>query len=167
MQLIEYLIWSRGLKDASVNKTLSFLGAFLLMLQPLAAIFLLDDGPMRRACLVAYGLFIIANLLSSTKSNYGASVASNGHLHWHFMNPNVFGFIFFFYIALLAIPLILSKYYMVALFGLITLIFSIITYAKSKTWASMWCWMLNFLSVIIIIRIVFWDHFVKWCAKPK
>lgn len=167
MQLIEYFIWSRGLKHKSLNKTLSFAGAFLLMLQPLAAIFLLDDSPIRTGFLVAYVIFVLANLLSSDARNYGSSIASNGHLKWHFMNPNIFGFIFVFYMALLILPLVLSKYYWVVLFGVVTLIFSIVTYAKSGTWGSMWCWLLNFLSVIIIVRIVFWDHFVKWCAKPS
>lgn len=167
MQLIEYFIWSRGLNDKALNKTLSFVGAFLLMLQPLAAIFLLDDGPARRALLVAYGIFVLVNIFSGKTSNYGSSIASNGHLHWHFMNPKIFGFIFITYIALLAIPLLLSKYYWVALFGVVTLILSIATYAKSGTWASMWCWLLNFLSVIIIVRIVFWEHFVNWCSKPS
>ena len=166
MQLIEYLIWSHGLSNKKTNKILSFAGAMLLLLQPLAAILLLDDSPVRRGLLAAYAVFIVLHFLSSNSSDFRTTVAKNGHLHWHFMTPGVYSLTFCIYMALLLIPfVILTKYHPILYFGLATLIFSIATFAQSQTWGSMWCWMLNFLSVMIIIRIVFWEHFVKWCTK--
>lgn len=167
MQLIEYFIWSRGLKSKTANKMLSLLGGALLLLQPLAAIFLLDDGPVRRFLLGVYALFILLNILFSKKTNIPrTTVASNGHLQWHFISESVFTPVLFLYLIMMITPFVLvRKYHYVLYFGIVTLLVSLFTYAQSMTWASMWCWMLNFLSVILIIRIVFWDHFLQYCTR--
>lgn len=57
------------------------------------------------------------------------------------------------YMALILLPLFITKYYILAIAGLITLMISIITYAVSNTEGSMWCWIAN-LSWLFIIGFI-------------
>jgi len=166
MQLVEFIVWSKGLPQNTWNYGASLVAGSLLILQPFASIMLLDDGMFRRVLLAGYAVFLLINAFDYS-SVFKMTVAKNGHLQWHFIKQDkIFTWHLIVYIILLLAPLLYSpKYRWVFVFAFVTVIISIYTYAKDNTWGSMWCWLGNLITLALIIKILFIDHYKIWCSR--
>jgi hypothetical protein len=166
MQLVEYFLWT-NLSHPFWNPFYSSLGLLILVLEPIASMFLMQPGTTRNAFLGAYILFLLLILAVYYPWRIYTSVAKNGHLHWFWQSPRmplVFNIV---WIGFFLIPLILSKYYWLAAFGFITVIVSILTYYKYGTWGTVWCWFANSIWLVIIVLVAFDKRCVKgmFCNK--
>lgn len=150
MQLIEYLVWTYG-SDPDINFYLSVSASFLLILQPVASILTLPTGrmPVLFAYLMIGSLYHILRDKSSLRKRYQMYPAENGHLRWNWMDNDPSSFIGYtvYFIFLLAPLFWKGDPAMIAVI-LSTLGLSLYTFSKSRTWGSMWCWLVNGIMII-------------------
>jgi hypothetical protein len=173
MQLVEYVVWQWGLGNSRINTVASIVGSALILVQPLASVNLIRDTRLRKYFMFGYAGFLVLNLMSyvlsgpSERSKFKTTVAENGHLRWQYVSvKRVWTWTVIAYMFLLLTPLLITpEYRWMFVFAAITFAASMYTYAHHKTWGSMWCWMLNALSLGLIFKIVFYDHLCAYLNK--
>jgi hypothetical protein len=102
MQLIEFFIW-RNLKNKTMNKLFSILGAFLLLIQPVASLMMLKNNTLMWKMVATYSIPSFAYFFYLLKyHNFYTNVSNSGHLKWHWSIPNnKISFVFIFYLYFL------------------------------------------------------------------
>ncbi len=160
MQLFEFILW-RNLDNKFINQTISKMAAFLLIIQPIAALFMLKNISLRNKLLTiytipAFGYFIYKIF---TKKFY-TTVASNGHLKWNWStlstNYNfltIFGMLF--YLFFMYYPILQNKLYFLAIISFIFFLVSYYNYYKEGTAGSLWCWSVNILMFYFVFKLLF------------
>jgi len=153
IQLVEYFTW-KHLNNKKINRLLSQLGLFFIGLQPI--LFILTPNNVKfnikASLIIIYILFFIFWIVYFP-SNFSMTKAPNGHLAWHWLNvPPLYIFIWltFFLVILLYI-----KKYILCAIHVIVFLAIYYTYYKTKTWASLWCWIANIMAVFLIVRTFF------------
>jgi len=132
MQLAEFFIWS------GYNKFGSILGLISLVLQPIAAIYIVKNTKIRNMLLIAYIVFwIIGRTFFNKNIEYKSSVAKNCHLKWHFISNSIIYVLI--WCLIIFIALFISKRYDVLLFAILTLLFSMYNGYKYESYGSLWC----------------------------
>lgn len=169
MQLNEYFLW-KNLRKKNMNTFFSMMAAVLIFLQPYFAINVMDSKTplLKKIKITLYTLWSLFVLFAFYKSFIGSkntlafstSVAKNGHLSWDWLPNNTFGWRNMFYFAMIIIPLVISKSWLVP-FVVVTLLLSLYTYHTDKTWGSVWCWIVNITVIFIVLKILFYDHVCK------
>jgi hypothetical protein len=157
MQLIEYFTW-KHLHNKKINRLLSKLGLFLILIQPILFILIPNNVKFNiKATLITLYVIFLTYIIfynkSSGNNDFSMTKAPNGHLAWNWLkNAPYCNLIWLSF--LLVILLYIKKY---ILFTLHLLIFLAIyyTYYKTNTWGSLWCWIANALSGFLIIRTFF------------
>jgi len=152
MQLLEYFIWTH-IKDDDMNELLSKIGLFIIFIQLLLIINFNKYQIIRPYLILSFMFFVILFILTDFRNvNFKTSIASNGHLRWHWLEIPTFWIIIF--LCYYLIPILLNdkndKYYQFA-FIFSTLLISLYTYYKYKTWGSMWCYISNLSWILLII----------------
>jgi hypothetical protein len=85
MQLIEFFLW-RNLNNKELNKLFSFLGIFLLLLQPVASLMLLKDLDLRNKMLALYIIPAFSYFIYEfTNKDFLTVVSKTGHLKWDWL----------------------------------------------------------------------------------
>ena len=156
MQLVEYGIWEH-LDCNFVNKVLSAVIPILLFLQPILINFIVwwfsagwATGYLPIALVFS---LLLPYKIYTTWSNYGGCVkiGEEGHLEWvSFPDQSTFGILErYIYYIILTYPIITLKNIPFA--ALYTgLSFLSLMLANQKTWPSIWCHSVNFLSIFAI-----------------
>lgn len=160
MQLVEYFLWT-NLANPFWNTFYSAAGLLVLVLEPIASMFLMEPGVARTALFGGYAAFLVLVLALYYPWRIYTSVAKNGHLLWFWQSPRMPFAFNLIWIGFFLIPLFLSKYYYLAAFGFITVIVSMLTYKKYGTWGTMWCWIANSIWLVIIALVAFDTRCVK------
>ena len=167
MQLVEYFMW-RNQSCGRMNH-LATIGAFLILLiQPIATIIgayffgnLVINKKKLLPIIWIYG--IIIGILAIIGINYGmknrlCSLPNGKHLDWSI--SKLFGgkigiYVFFFlYYAIFLLLLLSRPWYfgfIIAIMLLGTLFFSVF-FIKNPSWKSIWCWIVNFIPIVYIIK---------------
>lgn len=160
MQLIEFFIWT-FYDNRKLNSYFTFAGLILVLLQPIAASFLLykDHRLMMKYLLVAYLIFALIGLLFIIPDKpivdvVYSRVGKDGHLIWSWIDT-ITTYLLTVYTIFFFIPLYFSGNKWIFVLAAVTLLFSLYFYHKNRTWGSMWCWTANIVSIIIIIKIIF------------
>jgi hypothetical protein len=158
MQLIEFFIWSKTFS----NQLLSQIALLVIILQPIFNIIKIQQSPeVIPYILGAYILFIIilyTLIIPLNTVNFSSVPSNNGHLSWKWLNWNIY--IIFIWYAFLSIRWIIDKLYPILILVTALLIITLILYKDSNTFGSMWCWVVNILSVYLIFE-VFYKDFCK------
>ena len=152
MQLLEYFTW-KYLNNKKINRLLSQLGLFLITIQPILYILQPNiDYTITIPLIALYILFCFGCSLYFT-IDFSMTKAPNGHLAWHWLNFPPY--IVLIWVTFLSVILLYIKKYI--LFTIQVLVFFAIyyTYYKTNTWGSLWCWIVNALSIFLIIRTFF------------
>ena len=152
IQLLEYFIWTY-INDKKMNNLLSKIGLFLIFFQ-LSLIVNFNKNPVVKPFFILSFIFlVILFILTDLKNiNFTTSIASNGHLRWHWIEfSNIWIILFISYFLLPPLFNINNLRYYFFLFVFSTLIISLYTYHKYKTWGSMWCYISNLSWIILII----------------
>jgi len=161
MQLVEYGIWE-NLDCNYINKFLSSFIPILLFLQPILInliVWWFSAGwaPGYLPITLAFSLFLPYKIYTAWL-NYGncVKVSEGSHLEWvSFPDQSTFGIIerYIYYVAL-AYPIATLNNIP---FAILFIMFSFLSLIKTgqtnqKTWPSIWCHFVNFLSVFALIR---------------
>lgn len=148
MQLVEYFTW-KHMKDRNMNRILSQIGLVIIILLPLGGM-LAFFKRTPTWLLGAYLLFVLV-MLSIHSINYSMTRASNGHLAWNWLRfPSWVVMVYFLF--WLSPYLIQQNWTLVAIHS--TLFLTVYyTYLKTDTWGSMWCWISNFFSLLLILKV--------------
>ena len=152
MQLIEYFLW-KDLKVPRLNTLWSKVGLFVILLEPVAAIYLIEDIALRNKMLAGYAVYVAA-LLMTQKFDFTTTVGGNGHLKWNWTLPFLASIPWFlFFIA----PLWISGNYGSLTVAVATLAMSTYFYSQYGTISSMWCWIavLSWLTIFAKSRKIF------------
>ena len=160
MQLVEYGIWEH-LECDTINKVLSSFIPILLFLQPILINFIVwwfgagwASGYLPIA--IAFSLFIPYKVYS-VWHNYGncVKVGEGGHLEWvSFPDQSTFGILerYIYYVALAYPIATLKNIPFAALFTGFSFLSLMQTGATNqKTWPTIWCHFVNFLSVFALL----------------
>jgi hypothetical protein len=158
IQLIEYFIWSNTFS----NRLLSQIMLFVLISQPFLNILKIEKRPDLVPYLLAgYILFIVivyTTLIPLNTVDFSSVPSKNGHLSWNWLNWNIYILVIWY--AFLSARWIIDNMYITLVVITIFLIVSIILFKETKTYGSMWCWIVNIVSFYLILR-VFHNDFCK------
>lgn len=158
IQLIEYFIWSKTFS----NRLLSQIALFVLISQPFLNILKIEKRPDLVPYLLAgYILFIVivyTTIIPLNTIDFSSVPSKNGHLSWNWLNWNIYILVIWY--AFLSARWIIDNMYITLVVITIFLIVSIILFKETKTYGSMWCWIVNIVSFYLILR-VFFNDFCK------
>jgi hypothetical protein len=149
MQLIEYIVWS-NYENKDINRQASLAARALLWTQPVASILTTQTpGPL----LFAYFVTTLLVSFLGPERDYSMTRAPNGHLAWNWLTkePSTYLSLAVYFVFLL-VPLVLTKSFTLLAMALATLAVSLYTFWKDNTWGSMWCWMVNGIAVVSLLR---------------
>jgi len=155
MQLIEFFLW-RNINDKDMKRNLSILGAFLLMLQPIASLLLLKNDAFRKILLTIYTIPGFAYFIYKIKTQpINTTITKAGHLRWNWIqldDNKIIGFIWllFLYIGVFAE----KKYFGAGIITILLLVFSYHSYNKEGSYGSLWCWSINLLMIYYAIKLL-------------
>jgi hypothetical protein len=153
MQLIEYFTW-RHLKNKDINSLLSKLGLGLVFIQPLLVNTYLLPQNMLYIFLGLYATFIALTFTvfyPIQDIDFTMHKAANGHLAWDWLKIPTFVFII--WVCFLTWPLIYSTYYLRIILTLASAGVIYYLYKSTDTWGSMWCWIVNAISLYLIAKV--------------
>jgi hypothetical protein len=153
MQLIEYYIWIY-INNRSINKLLSIATILLIGIQPIISILTIyrTYNTISKYLLFVYILAAVITIMYIDLEIFKTYRGKNGHLVWGWLTKDKINIInVILYFVCLFLPLLLSGKYELLIFGLSTLVISLYYYIKYDTWGSMWCWLVNFWVMIVVI----------------
>lgn len=160
MQLIEFFIW-RNINNKFYNNVFSIIAALLLIIQPIASIFILSNIQLRNVLLILYSSlaipFSIYNFYST--KNIHSVISKRGHLKWNFFHitPIIWLIWLFFFMFVF----IYEKIWFGIVFGIIPLVISFINYRNDDTVETMWCWSVNSLMIYYAIYLLIYLPFLE------
>lgn len=156
MQLIEYFIWIY-FDNKNILRIFGFLTFVLIFLQPIIMLSFTKHKWLIKYYIILIILwFIFCFIQGNLKFSFIPYVAKNKHLSWNWTNNQLFinGFFIIYLIFLFGIAFVYVNN-VIFIIGFITLLYSWYNYSKYKTISSMWCWMVNFFTIILIIHAIF------------
>jgi hypothetical protein len=157
MQLVEYFLWIY-LNNKFYNYILTKIALLLVIFQPISAIMLIPYKKIKYITLGTYLFLLSISIIISQKDKIFTIKSNNNHLNWRFINYN---YKLFFYCVFVFFSLFLYKYYIGIFFGMFLLIISLYNYYNDLSFGSMWCWMLNSVSILYVFYLLFYLPFKK------
>jgi hypothetical protein len=154
MQLIEYFVWSKTFS----NRLLSQIAFLVIIFQPIFSIISIEKKPeLIPYLLIAYIIIIIIPTFTSQIHSIDFSMvpSKNGHLAWKWVSCNLLQILIWH--MFLSSRLIIDKMYITLILLTIFLIISMILYKDTQTWGSLWCWVCNFTSFLLILSVFYKD----------
>jgi len=149
IQLMEYFTW-KNINDKNKNKLFSKIILAVLFFQVVLFINKYFEDPVKSKLYMLYTVLILFAILIS-KIDFSMSKASNGHLSWDFIKmPIAIVYILFMLGILYHI-----KDYKMFLINVIIISSVLYTYYKTNTWGSLWCWIGNLISVVLIYKVFY------------
>lgn len=166
MQLVEYFMW----KDQScgmMNHLATMCAFLVLLIQPITVLIgayyfgdLVFDKRKLVPIILLYAIIIV--IIGINWINYGrkkrlCSRPNGIHLDWDFSNwidkPIIKFFCIFYYLVVLVF-FMSRPWYLGIIIGILligTLLFSVF-FVKNPAWKSWWCWIINIIPIIYIIK---------------
>lgn len=149
MQLVEYIVWTYG-TDPEINFYASLSGAGLLLLQPIASILAIAPAIYKTPLLIFYFILgLIGQFIDHRSLRDQYRIEKGEHLIWKWLDPIPWFSLVIYFIFLIG-PLFLSKQY--EFIGLVMITLGLSIYSYGKGWGSMWCWIVNWMVVIICLK---------------
>ena len=161
MQLIEYFIWNKSFS----NRLLSQIALLVILSQPIFGILSISKHTtLKYVALVSYFLFITVLMIFKPWSmiDFRTIQSTNGHLSWKWLNYSSIVMVIWF--MFISIKLFVNKDWYILSLVTISAIVTYVLYSKTLTWGSLWCWLLNLLSLILIAT-VFYDDICIYYKK--
>ncbi len=159
MQLIEYYLW-KNLNNHDKNQFYSKIGHFIILLEPLFALFMvyslkLYGLSITKFLITIYIIYIcIFTYTKYNKLNFITRIGNNGHLDWGFTkNHGILHYIIWF--SLFYFGIFMTKNIVFIILGIFTLLYSLYKTNYDGTSNSLWCYYSNIIWVYIIIRNLF------------
>lgn len=154
IQLVEYLAWINiNNNDIDINKQnniyyLSIIGYFIILIQVLILNTINLEG-IERIIIIIFILIIFSYAFYYNYKNnqFNISVGKNGHLIWHWIDIEYLNIIVLFFWLY---SILRTDNYLSFILLSLSILFSIYNYYKYKTFGSMWCFIGNFLWILIL-----------------
>ena len=166
MQFLEYIIWTYGLDSTvdsrQINYYTSMTAVALLAFQPVASI-MNSPYPLLPWYLILVSVYLFLHYwFDKTPSieHYRMEPevvpqGEKGHLVWKWLSNNwisVVGLIIYF--VFLLTPLVLKGNWDLLIVVGSALAFSLYSYGQGGTWGSMWCWLVNWIVVLLCVSVI-------------
>lgn len=152
MQLLEYFVW-KNINNKKIIKNLSICGIFLIFFQLIILNYFTNIKYRFYLLSCLFFFFILYLIIIFPTTNLYMEKGKNGHLIWHW---SIIPFIWYIIIFLFyLIPLYLSKRYFAFFYCLITIFISLYFFYKYKTFGTMWCYISNYLWILLIIKSIY------------
>lgn len=158
MQLAEFLVW-RNIKNPSYNKLFSKLIFLIILIQPICSLMIISDHTIRNILLCIYlAAAIPYAIYQFVTYDFKTLISQCGHLNWNLNIGNVLfaGWTFFFLFSFFY-----EQKWLYFLIGLITLILILYKYHYDKTSSSLWCWLVNGVSIYLAFYLLFYLPFYE------
>lgn len=160
MQLVEFFIW-RNISNPMWNSFLSKIVFILLFIQPIFSLMILSNEKLRNILLFIYlSLAIPFNIYKLVTNKFKILISPCGHLIWPPGN-NYYILPLAVWVFFLLFSLFYEGKFLYILFGLVTLILMLYKYYEDKTTNSMWCWVINSLSLYLAFYLLFYLPFYE------
>ena len=167
MQLVEYFLW-KNLNNKEWNHFLSVVAYVIINVQLLLLFLLVNSSFYRNLFFIGYAFFLVSCFIYRKKYNpikFYTTVAKNGHLNWNWASYNGFeNIILVICLLFYFLPLFFINNLTLSLFGVFTIIPSLILYFKENTFTSMWCWLCNIFLLYFVIDILLIQPFKEYNA---
>ena len=155
MQLIEYFLWT-NIKN-KYNNLFTKAVVILLFCQPIASLMLLTNISLRNTIITLYLLFAVpytAYIILHKKLR--STVSPGGNLNWNIPAPwwMLWAWVFIFLFSFMY-----EQKWPSLLFAIIT--FGVFIYKEMTSSPSMWCWVINILSIYYASYILFYLPFCE------
>ena len=176
IQLVEFFLW-RNIKNKAYNHLFSIIGSIVIIMQPIAAAFIIQNNfDLSRTLATAY-LFVIALLSLLYASFYKVQIPTTvvsdlGNLHWNWMNQDTY--IFHIFIAVWVIFFFTPFFYNAfqnlsftnhwiykLLFTVMSFIYIFISFSKYGTTSSIWCWFANSIFIFYAFKLLIYLPFIE------
>jgi hypothetical protein len=154
MQLLEFFMWIY--LNKKINKFFSILTFIIIFLQPIIVISITKFKYLLPYYIIfMIIIFTICLLFFNLKFNFTPKISKNNHLSWNWTDNKIFLYSFMvIYLIFFGGIFILTKRYMIFLFGLITFLYSYWNINKFFAASSYWCYITNFIIIIMIIDLM-------------
>lgn len=162
MQLAEFFLW-RNL-HTEYNRLFTYLAYFILLIQPVASLMIISNQSLRNTLLTLYIVVSIGYIASKIPFlSTAKTVKTNmGHLDW-FNGKNKREWFDILYISVWFFCLLFGLFYerkfVYFLFGIVTLMIVSVWLASDKGTGSVWCWVVNSLSIYLACYLLFYLPF--------
>ena len=154
MQFFEFLLW-RNLDNPVINNLISIAGGFLLLIQPIASLTMLENVTLRNKLLLIYSIPAVSYFAYRARNRkFNTTVSKNGHLAWKWGGPHYNVVTHSFYLFFLYYALFVNKHYFAIFLSVTLFAISYYTYNKDGSAGSMWCWISNFVMVYYLFKIL-------------
>lgn len=159
IQLLEYFAWG-NLNNKKTIRGLSQIGLFLISIQPVLFIASINSvsNSIKLNVIAMYIVFMLSCLLLFP-IDFSMEKASNGHLAWNWLRFPPF--VVLLWIMFKFGLLVYAKDYFNFVLLLIVFLAIYYTYYKTNTWGSLWCWIANLFSSILIL-VTFYPRLSKY-----
>ena len=158
IQLLEFFIWRDIRGQGRNNALLSKIGGTIILLQPLFFLLTIEHPTIKLVTVLLYSLysiFMYAFYFSVPGSvDYSTIIGKNKHLQWNWLNPSAIAMII--YLCAIVIPVFFwkqDKHYVILMVGIVSLVISYTLFGSDKTWGSIWCWTVMFISAYLIFLV--------------
>ena len=158
MQLAEFFVW-RNTKNPSYNNLSSKIVFLIILFQPICSLMIISDNQVRNILLCIYLVTAIPYSINKfINYDFKTLVSPCGHLNWNLDVANVIfaGWLFFFLFSFFY-----EKKFMYFAFGLITFLAIMYKYHYDKTSGSVWCWIVNSMSLYLAFYLLFYLPFYE------
>ena len=163
VQLTEFFLW-KNLNNKINNYYLSKVISFLIFIQMFLLILMIPNLKLRYMILILFIMvFTIYYYMYKGNNLSYTYVGKNGHLSWNWMNYKGYDNIWLFvWLLFYIIPCLLLNNFILSLFVLSSMVFSLFFYFKSNTFGTMWCWSSNLLFLYFIVDILIIQPFYEY-----
>lgn len=151
IQLLEFFMWIY--LNKKINKIFSILSLIIIFLQPIIVIYM-----TKYKYIIPYYIFliilifIICFLFFNLKFIFKPIISKNKHLSWNWTDNKIFLYSFaIIYLIFYGGIFLITKRYMIFLFGVITFLYSFYNIYNFFAASSFWCHISNFIIIIMII----------------
>ena len=160
MQFIEFVLW-RNINNELINKLMSIVGSFLLVIQPIASLTMLENIELRNKMILTYSIpafiYFFYNIIN--RNIYTIVSKRTGHLKWNWIPNDLFGYIF--YLFFLYFSLFVNKYYIGIILSSSLFAIFYYYYYTDGTAGSLWCWSVNIVMLYYLIKLLIYLPFIE------
>lgn len=155
IQLFEYFVWI-NLENKIINNFLSKIGLLIILSQIALINYLNNNDKIKPFLFVSLSFILFLFILTQLEHvDFRTLRAKNGHLMWLWLDLPLIWIILGLTYYLIPFYFHINGNPIVNIFISITLIISLYTYFKFKTWGSMWCYFSNIAWIFLIIYSIY------------
>jgi hypothetical protein len=145
MQLNEFFIW-KTIDNPFYNQLFSIIGKIILILQPIASMFIIKNIDLRNNLLYTYLLIIIPySIYNFASKKIYTYVSPLKHLSWNYLSLIPFTFSLWSFFVLIC--LFYEQKWTILFFLIVTYFINLYFYYHDISNLSMWCWSINSIMI--------------------